>query len=99
MKMADKCKSCVARATQTMTNAETYDVCLLHEYPCDMIANCDYFITKDLVRCKDCKHRKEYHYEEKGEKPCIKYGCKFTDYSMSDEGFCSFGKRAETKKG
>ena len=97
--MADKCKSCAAKETRFMTNMETYDVCLLYQYPCDMITKCDYSIVKDFVRCKDCKHRKEYHYEEEGEKPYIKYGCKFTDYLMSDEGFCSFGKRAKAKKG
>lgn len=48
-----------------------------------------------VVRCKDCKHRKERHYEESGEKPYIKYECKFTKYSMSDEGFCSFGAKRE----
>lgn len=44
-----------------------------------------------VVYCKDCKYRKERHYEENGEKPYIKYECKFTKYSMNDEGFCSFG--------
>lgn len=48
-----------------------------------------------VVRCKDCKHRKERHYEESGEKPYIKYECKFTKYSMSDDGFCSFGAICE----
>lgn len=48
-----------------------------------------------VVRCKDCKHRKEQHYEESGEKPYIKYECKFTKYSMSDDGFCSFGARMD----
>jgi len=47
--------------------------------------------VQPVVRCKDCKHRKERHYEESGEKPYIKYECKFTKYSMSDDGFCSFG--------
>ena len=46
-----------------------------------------------VVRCKDCKYRKERHYEESGEKPYIKYECKFSKYSMSDNGFCSFGAR------
>ncbi len=49
--------------------------------------------VQPVVRCKDCKHRKERHYEESGEKPYIKYECKFTKYSMSDDGFCSFGVR------
>lgn len=48
-----------------------------------------------VVHCKDCKHRKERHYEESGEKPYIKYECKFTKYSMSDEGFCSFGAKMD----
>lgn len=48
-----------------------------------------------VVRCKDCKHRKEHHYEESGEKPYIKYECKFTKYSMNDEGFCSFGVKKD----
>ena len=51
--------------------------------------------VQPVVRCKDCKHRKERHYEESGEKPYIKYECKFTKYSMSDDGFCSFGARLE----
>lgn len=51
--------------------------------------------VQPVVRCKDCKHRKERHYEESGEKPYIKYECKFTKYSMSDDGFCSFGVRRD----
>ena len=48
-----------------------------------------------VVRCIDCKHRKGHHYEESGEKPYIKYECKFTKYSISDDGFCSFGVRMD----
>lgn len=51
--------------------------------------------TQSVVHCKDCKHRKERHYEESGEKPYIKYECKFTKYSMSDDGFCSFGAKMD----
>ena len=51
--------------------------------------------VQPVVHCKDCKHRKEHHYEEIGEKPYIKYECKFTKYSMSDDGFCSFGARMD----
>jgi hypothetical protein len=51
--------------------------------------------VQPAVRCKDCKYRKEQHYEESGEEPYIKYACKFTKYSMSDEGFCSFGARMD----
>ena len=29
------------------------------------------------------------------EEPYIKYSCKFTNYSMSDNGFCSFGARMD----
>ena len=49
--------------------------------------------VQPVVHCKDCKYRKEHHYEDDGEPPYIKYSCKFTKYSMSDEGFCSFGAR------
>lgn len=49
--------------------------------------------VQSVVRCKDCKYREEHHYEDDGESPYIKYGCKFTKYSMSDEGFCSFGAK------
>lgn len=51
--------------------------------------------VQQVVHCKDCKHRKEHHYEEIGENPYIKYECKFTNYSMSDDGFCSFGARMD----
>lgn len=51
--------------------------------------------VQPVVHCKDCKYRKEHHYEENGEKPYIKYECKFTKYSMSDDGFCSFGARMD----
>lgn len=43
--MTDKCKSCVAKETRFMTNMETYDVCILHQYPCDMITECQYIVT------------------------------------------------------
>lgn len=48
-----------------------------------------------VVRCKDCKYRVNHHYEEMGEEPYIKYSCKFTNYSMSDNRFCSFGARMD----
>lgn len=51
--------------------------------------------VQSVVHCKDCKHRKERHYEESGKKSYIKYECKFTKYSMSDDGFCSFGTRMD----
>ena len=48
---------------------------------------------KPVVYCKDCKYRKEHHYEDDGEPPYIKYSCKFTNYSMPDMGYCSMGKK------
>lgn len=51
--------------------------------------------VQPIVHCKDCKYRKEHHYEVKGEAPYVKYSCKFTTYSMSGEGFCSFGARMD----
>ena len=51
--------------------------------------------VQPVVHCKDCKYRKERHYEASGENPYIKYECKFTKYSMSDEGFCSFGAKLD----
>ena len=67
----------------------------------DVIYSQQRYVTdvQPVVRCKDCKHRKERHYEENGEKPYIKYECKFTKYSMSDDGFCSFGTRMDLKDG
>ena len=63
--------------------------------PVDTIADIELADVQPVVYCKDCKHRKERHYEESDEKPYIKYECKFTKYSMSDNGFCSFGARME----
>ncbi len=54
-----------------------------------------YTDVQPIVHCKDCKYRKEHHYEAKGETPYVKYSCKFTTYSMSGKGFCSIGRRAE----
>lgn len=49
--MIEKCKSCVARERRNMSNMETYDVCLLYQYPCDMITKCDYIVLKDIAQC------------------------------------------------
>ena len=65
----------------------------------DVVGSVEAADVQPVVRCKDCKHRKEHHYEESGEKPYIKYECKFTGYSMSDDGFCSFGARMDLKGG
>ncbi len=62
----------------------------------------DYYLVKDVqpvIYCKDCKYRKEHHYEVSGEPPYIKYECKFTKYSMSPNGFCSFGVRIDGNTG
>lgn len=55
--------------------------------------------AQPVVRCKDCKHRTEHHYEEEGKPPYIKYSGEFTKYPMSDGGFCSFGARMDLKDG
>ena len=90
-----------------ITKKQAVDLLRSLPNPCELlqlhtIAVAIYFIEKEpaadvqpVVHCKDCKHRKERHYEEIGEKPYIKYECKFTKYSMSDDGFCSFGARTE----
>lgn len=74
-----------------------YDGHCVHRGECDVdvIQTAPAEDVQPVVRCKDCKHRKERHYEESGEKPYIKYECKFTKYSMSDDGFCSFGARMD----
>ena len=48
--MAEKCKSCAAREIRNVTNMETYDACLLYQYPCDMITKCDYIVLKDIAQ-------------------------------------------------
>lgn len=63
--------------------------------PVDTITDIELSDVQPVVHCKDCKYRKERHYEENGEKVYIKYECKFTKYSMSDDGFCSFGVRID----
>lgn len=67
--------------------------------PVDTIADIELADVQPVVHCKDCKYRKERHYEENGEKVYIKYECKFTKYSMSDDGFCSFGVRIDGNTG
>ena len=75
--MVEKCKTCAARDRRNMANMETYDVCLLYQYPCDMITKCDYIVSKDIAQCaadvqsvdKDSLHivyvgRKAYHAEK-----------------------------------
>lgn len=71
--------------------------CFNEEHDCNLCAfnKLPAADVQQVVHCKDCKHRKEHHYEEIGEKPYIKYECKFTKYSMSDDGFCSFGVKMD----
>ncbi len=59
----------------------------------ECIEKCKQADVQPIVRCKDCKYRKEHHYEAEGEAPYVKYSCKFTTYSMSGECFCSIGAR------
>lgn len=50
--------------------------------------------TRDeLIRCKDCKYLEEHHYEEVGETPYIKYDCKYRNYQVQLDGFCSSAVR------
>lgn len=51
-----------------------------------------------VVRCKDCKHMKERHYEGLGEPPYIKRTCgsKYglsKPYTVEEWDFCSRGER------
>lgn len=67
--------------------------------PVDTIADIELADVQPVIYCKDCKYRKEHHYEASGESPYIKYECKFTKYSMSPNGFCSFGVRIDGNTG
>ena len=49
-----------------------------------------------LVRCKDCKYLIEHHYEEDGEKPYVKYTCRWSgNYQRHLSDYCSYGERRE----
>ena len=49
-----------------------------------------------VIRCKDCKHHHEAHYEEDGETPIIKHKCKLLKgYQFSENHYCGFAKRKE----
>ena len=51
---------------------------------------------EEIVRCKDCKHYHEAHYEEDGEKPIIKHKCKLLKgYQFSENHYCGFEERKE----
>ena len=48
----------------------------------------------EIIRCKDCKHKKDHHYENPGEEPYIKSTCEnkyglVKDYQVHDWDFCS----------
>lgn len=50
--------------------------------------------TRDeLIRCKDCKYLEEHHYEEARETLYIKYGCKYRNYQVQLDGYCSSAER------
>lgn len=51
-----------------------------------------------VVRCKDCKHMRERHYEKPGEEPYIKRACEskygLTErYMVNEWDYCSRGER------
>lgn len=43
-------------------------------------------LQTDLVRCKDCRHRK---------KVGTSYYCELDEFNVKDEDFCSWGERRE----
>ena len=52
----------------------------------------------EIVRCGECKHKRDLHYEEPGEEPYIKSICKnkygLTEkYQVHDWDFCSRAER------
>lgn len=54
----------------------------------------------EVVRCKDCKHMVEHHYEEPGEPPYIKCTCEnmyglTKSYRVEPSDYCSRGERRE----
>lgn len=50
------------------------------------------------VRCGECVNLIERHYEEVGEKPYIKYGCKYRDrYQVHKNSYCDLAERRETE--
>jgi len=90
--MAIDCKNC----PRNVDRITYYDRCACSEVSdiCSIIT--DFATLEDVVavvHCKDCKYREEHHYEEEREQPYIKYSCKFTQYSMPDDGYCSCGVR------
>ena len=59
-------------------------------------------IIKRIVRCGECEHRIDHHYEKEGEPPYIKCTCGSkcgltTNYAVSPHGdFCSWGERSKS---
>lgn len=47
----------------------------------------------EITHCKDCKYLEEHHYENPGEKPYIKYGCKYHNYQVQLNGYCHSAKK------
>lgn len=45
--------------------------------------------AEELIHCKDCKYLEEHHYEYTGEEPYIKYSCKYRNYQVQLDGYCS----------
>lgn len=51
-----------------------------------------------IVRCKDCKHHREAHYEDEGEPPYIKHVCNMIRGRQFDPNFyCAYGERKTDK--
>ena len=52
----------------------------------------------EIIRCGECKHKKDHHYENPGEEPYIKSTCKnkyglVKNYQVHDWDFCSRAER------
>ncbi len=49
--------------------------------------------AETIIHCKDCKYLEEHRYEDVGEVPYIKYDCKYRNYQVQLDGFCSSAVR------
>ena len=84
-----------------------YEICeiMSDQYGISKVPSCQcgfYKNTADVVevvRCKDCRYCEEHHYEEEGENPYIKLGCKWSNYSHQPNDYCSLGERRSENEG
>lgn len=50
---------------------------------------------RDNMCCGKCEYRDERHYEDVGEKPCIKHACRTFGKSMQLTDYCSYFEKRE----